>query len=222
MIAAINYTYLGAVSAFDTSITLIRTEMPDVVISDIRLGDNKTGIDLAHAVSDLDIPFVFITAYSDAAVYEDSKGYEKSKFLVKPFDKLTLKSILDSLTADNIELSSGKKIIDKVLYIKRNNEYEKVALESINYIYSEGNYIKLFGDDEEYTLKYSLSKLLELSKFENFIRVHRSYAVNKGRVLKINFSDKIITIQNVEIPFGRTYSKDVRSLMEFQTEADKS
>ncbi len=214
VLSKMGYTFCGKAHSYNEGLEMIKSSVPDIVICDIRIGQNNTGIDLANEVKDLLIPFVFVTAYSERDVYESARQYKLSKFIVKPFDMLTLQGILDDLSKDVIRFTVNKSIRCNTLFIRKNNIFEKIDLDSIDYLYSEGNYITLFVGDNHYLLKYSLSKILESSLFQRFTRIHRSYAIHSHKLQTVDFSKKMLSVGlEKELPFGRTYVKDVRQLM---------
>ena len=211
-----DYEFVSRASSIEDARRDINKFNPDIVIADIRLQDKSTGIDLAKEFIDRSLSFIFVTAFSDEKVYNQSKRFVGSKFIVKPFDILTLKGLLDDISSSILKLSSALTVKDESLFIKKSNVYERVQLNELNYFYSEGNYITFFSDKNKYILKYSLSKLLEIPKFSQFVRVHRSYAIHRDKLESVNFSTKLLSVAGAELPFGRTYVKDVRDLMDIK------
>jgi transcriptional regulator with GAF, ATPase, and Fis domain len=55
------------------------------VLLDIHLKGPKTGIDLAHLLTKDDIPFVYVSANTNASILDEVKTTEPYGFLVKPF-----------------------------------------------------------------------------------------------------------------------------------------
>lgn len=209
-----DYEYVGKAASLVSARKGISKLAPDIVICDVRLQEDASGIDLATEFEDKAICFIFVTAFSDEGVYDKSKELTCSKFIVKPFDILTLKGLLDDIKKGIVKLSATQSVLDNTLFIKKNNVFQKVLLSDLNYFYSEGNYITFFCDKKKYILKYSLTKLLQIPKFADFERIHRSYAVHKRKIENINFAEKLVSVSGVELPFGRTYVKSVRSLMD--------
>lgn len=207
------FEFVGRSETFSEAVHSIRRIKPDILICDIRLDRDFTGIDLATEIKSLEIPIIFATAYSDFSVYNNSKAFAHSKFIVKPFDKLTLAGMLDEIVDEQIKLSVNDSIRNDMLYVRKNKVFEKVMLEDIDYLYSEGNYITLFHEKKKFILKYSLSKLLEVPKFDRFVRIHRSYAVHHTKVSSVDLTNKQVTIKETRLPFGRTYVKNVKGLM---------
>jgi DNA-binding NarL/FixJ family response regulator len=83
---ACGYEVAGYAVSSDEAIDLAHSVAPDLILMDVALGDGLDGITLARTIADqIDIPIVFVTAYSaesfvDAAVRAGAAGY-----IVKPF-----------------------------------------------------------------------------------------------------------------------------------------
>ena len=99
------------------------------------------------------------------------------------------------------------------LFLKKNNIFKKINLLDVSFMYSEGNYSSIVIDEKKYLIKFSLSKLLTLDQFECFVRIHRNYAVLKHEILSVDFAAKQLTTKYQTLPFGRTYVKDIRRVM---------
>jgi transcriptional regulator with GAF, ATPase, and Fis domain len=64
---------------------MISLRRPDVVLLDIILQGEKTGIELAKQLSALTIPFVYLSANSNESILRLARATQPSAFLVKPF-----------------------------------------------------------------------------------------------------------------------------------------
>jgi len=214
-IKEIGYEVVGKSQTYGQALLDISTIKPDIIICDVKLDEGKNGVDLAKQLSHLKIPMVFVSAYSEEKTYNAIKDLcSKFKYLVKPFDKLSLKSILDDLYEEKETLYAENFVRGEYLFIKKNNVFEKIKLADIKYFSSEGNYSTIVLPERKYLIKFSLSKLLKLNKFSHFLRVHRNYAVRANSITSVDFSQREIKIGDETLPFGRTYTKDIRSVMD--------
>lgn len=70
---------------------------PDLLLTDIRLNDTKTGIDIAKELkeNDLDIPIIYITSYTDFSTVEEAKSTSPYGFIVKPYKEEELFITID-------------------------------------------------------------------------------------------------------------------------------
>jgi two-component system response regulator HydG len=74
---------------------IIENEKPDLVLLDIRLKGNLTGIDLAKMLREKNIAFVFLSANSNRQVLDAAKATKPYGFLVKPFREKDVLVMLD-------------------------------------------------------------------------------------------------------------------------------
>jgi len=68
---------------------------PDIVLLDIRLQGERSGIDIARKLKEQGIAFIYLSANSSQKVLEEVKTTEPYGFLVKPFRKKDLQVMLD-------------------------------------------------------------------------------------------------------------------------------
>jgi DNA-binding NtrC family response regulator len=80
-----DYRVMEIVRSVDKALALIETRKPDLVLLDIRLKGNKTGIDLAHILKSKGIGFIYISANSNLDILNKAKTTQPYGFIVKPF-----------------------------------------------------------------------------------------------------------------------------------------
>lgn len=69
---------------------------PDLILMDIRLKGFQDGIETAYMVgSEFEVPFVFLSAYSDDETLTRALGTRAYGYLVKPFDEKTLRTTIE-------------------------------------------------------------------------------------------------------------------------------
>src|SRR5476649_1897600 len=98
----------GIAKSVDQAIGLLKKSNPDVVLVDIVLKGDLSGIDLAHMLNKRKIPFIFLSANSNATTFEESIETKPYGFLVKPFREKEL------LLALNIAVYRYQKNIELV------------------------------------------------------------------------------------------------------------
>lgn len=74
---------------------LLLKNTPDIVLLDIRLQGERTGIDIARKLKADNIAFIYLSANSSQKILEEAKTTEPYGFLVKPFRKKDLQIMLD-------------------------------------------------------------------------------------------------------------------------------
>ena len=79
----------------DESLQIIETEKPDIVLLDIHLKGQLTGIDLAKILREKNIAFVYLSANSNKQILDAAKATKPYGFLVKPFREKDVLVMLD-------------------------------------------------------------------------------------------------------------------------------
>lgn len=69
---------------------------PDVVLMDIVLGGNISGIEAARKIkAQKNIPIIYLTAYADAPTIREARQTEPFGYIVKPFESRELQSVIE-------------------------------------------------------------------------------------------------------------------------------
>jgi GAF domain-containing protein len=69
---------------------------PDLILMDVKLNGELDGIDSAHEIrKHLDIPVVFMTAYTDEDTFERAKETDPAGYILKPFENRDLRSTIE-------------------------------------------------------------------------------------------------------------------------------
>ncbi len=199
---------LGVFDSAEDALLFIEEKKVDILFLDIDMPD-LNGIEFRKQA--LEIPVcVFITAHPEHAV--ESFQIETLDFIVKPLklDRFTqtvnrIEEFMEiKLKASLFEASIGGDTI----YIKEGHDQTKVKLHEILYLEALKDYTLIITDKKRHCVLSSIGNLLKEDHFQSFIRIHRSYAVQKQFIQKMN-STEIILNNNVTIPVGRSYKENL-------------
>lgn len=80
------HTVVGTAKSVAQAVALIEKSRPDIVLVDIYLKGDLSGIDLARRLDQLCIPYIYISANSNASILEKAIATKPYGFLVKPFN----------------------------------------------------------------------------------------------------------------------------------------
>ena len=89
------YALCSIAPSVHAALAIVEKERPDLVLIDIMLQGELTGIDLAHQLRERNMAFVFLSANSDKQVLDAAKRTQPYGFLVKPFRKKDVLVMLD-------------------------------------------------------------------------------------------------------------------------------
>lgn len=155
---------------------------------------------------------IFTTAYRDYAV----EGFELDAvdYILKPITFQRFFRGIEKFRAIkkvNIRATSNREVVakDAFIYIRKDRKQVKIMLDSILYIESLKDYIKIHTIKENHTTKYSISSF-EKKLDNSFIRVHRSYIINKDKITAYTKND--IEIGKTEIPIGENFRDNLTAI----------
>ncbi len=96
MLKSLGYTVTGVASSGEDAISKTESTFPDVVLMDIMLKGDMDGVEAAREIRErLDVPIVYLTAYSDNNILERAKITEPFGYIIKPFDEKDLYSSIE-------------------------------------------------------------------------------------------------------------------------------
>jgi len=88
----IGHRVCGVADNFEEALELVEDEQPDLILMDIELGGDKTGIDAATEIHEKwDIPVIYLTAYSDDQTLSKAKQSKPFGYITKPFTENDIK-----------------------------------------------------------------------------------------------------------------------------------
>lgn len=210
----LNYSdWLSADNAED-ALRIIKDDEPDIILMDINIKGEMTGIDIAKAIKQKMIPIIFITGFGDRDTFNKAKEVAPAAFLVKPFNKLTLEAAIDtairSLTLETeYEEDQKDAILPNCIFIKNGTVFQKVKFDDILWVQSDGNYSIVFTESKKFALRISLVKVIDKMPAKTFIRIHKRFIVQASKIDKIDTFDKEIYVNGNPIPLGRTYKEEL-------------
>lgn len=199
---------LGVFESAEEALPFIDTADIDILFLDIDM-PGLSGIEFRKKA--LEIPVcIFITAHPEHAV--ESFEIETLDFIVKPL-KLDRFSQTVSRIEEFMEVKLKASLFEAsiggdTIYIKEGHEQTKVKLHEILYLEALKDYTLIITNKKRHCVLSSIGNLLKEDHFQSFIRIHRSYAVQKQFIQKINTSE-IILNNNVAIPVGRSYKENL-------------
>jgi len=126
----IGYTISGIAYDSNEAMTMARSTNPHIAILDINLESEKDGIEIGEYIQKhLQIPFIYLTSYSDKNTLERAKKTRPMAYIVKPFDERDLYTALEIAlfnfdSADDSDIISLENLNTKLLSKFTPKEYE--------------------------------------------------------------------------------------------------
>lgn len=160
------------------AIELIQKHHPELLFLDIQMPE-MSGFEL---LSQLDAApeVIFVTAYDEYAI----RAFEVNAldYLLKPVEEDRLKQAIDKVLADPIadlrNISKGKLHPTDRIFIKDGERCWFVPLEEVRLFESEGNYVRVWFQNNKPLILRSLNQLEERLDEQYFFRTSRKHIVN--------------------------------------------
>ncbi|WP_153799217.1 LytR/AlgR family response regulator transcription factor [Foetidibacter luteolus] len=183
---------------------------PDVLLLDIDM-PVLSGLQLREKL--FHIPAcIFITSYPDYAVEAFEK--EALDFLVKPVNADRFARTVERLTAYLAVRNKAARFDstpnDNSFYIKDGHDKIKIKLGDIVYLEALKDYTRIVTLTKRYCVLSLLGNLLKEKPFHTFMRIHRSYAVQKDYISKITATE--VLVKDIALPVGRNYKEALAAL----------
>ena len=185
----------------------LKEDSPHLILMDINLEGEMNGIDVAKKIVNEKIPIIFLTSFTDEAYFKKAREVLPVAYLNKPFDTVILKRTIQ-LALANIE-DRLRVPQDNHLFIRNGGKLIKVNKFDVLWVKAEGNYCYLHTEEKKYVMKISLTKLKCKFPAESFLRCHRNMIIQIDKVRKIDPVANKLFIQDVSIPIGSTFRKNV-------------
>jgi two-component system LytT family response regulator len=187
-----NVTVLAECSNNAEARSAIETLHPDLVISDVELG-NETVFTMLQQLSEVDFEILFTTGYDKYAI--QAIKFAALDYLVKPFTEEDLAIALGHYEQRQLKKQNAQQFEALFHNLKLyQNDLKKIALPTFNgltvfpvkdiiHCKAEVNYTQFF-----FTAGRKLLVIKTLKEYEellndcNFIRVHKSHLINMHHV----------------------------------------
>jgi two-component system, LytTR family, response regulator len=194
------------------ALDFLRRKPVKLLLLDIDM-PGLNGLDLR--LNFMDIPAcVFITSYPDYAV--DAFEAAAMDFIIKPvsadrFD-LAMRRSLEYFELREKAESFVESLGQDTIFIKEGHEKTKVKLHDILYLEALRDYTTIVTQRRKYHVLTTLGRLLNEEQFRSFIRIHRSFAVQKHYVKKLDTRN--VYLENISLPLGKAYKTNIDTLFQ--------
>ena len=195
----------NALEAFE----ILKKEPIDLLFLDIQM-PVLTGLEFAKSLQHPP-SIIFTTAYREYAL----ESYELNvvDYLLKPitFTRFfkAINKFLNSRQQETTPVVQAPTAISAepaYIYVNANKKHIKVLFQDILYVESIKDYVRIHTTDQRITTKDKISEF-EQKIPDYFLRIHRSFIVNKRKLTAFTAHD--VEIGETEIPIGVSYKKGV-------------
>lgn len=202
-----------------SAVDRIVAERPDLLFLDIQIPE-RSGIEVVEAIGVDAMPvIIFVTAFDEYAV----RAFELAAvdYLLKPFDEPRFRRALararQQLDRPDATAARLARMLEHWnpaarptrLPVKQRGRIQMVPLGDVDYITSDGAYVRLHVGAQSHLIRERISALEDRLDPARFVRVHRSLIVNVDRVRELEplyRGEYVIWLEDgTRLLTGRTY-----------------
>jgi DNA-binding LytR/AlgR family response regulator len=198
-------------NAFE-AMEFLRDRSADLIFVDISMPD-LSGMDFVKSLT-VKPYIVFTTAFSEYAF--EGFRVEATDYLLKPIgytDFLKASNKVRSLIELKISKTESPRPSADHIFIKSDYKLIRVELSDIKYIESMHEYVRIhLSNDKPLMTLVSLKSIENQLPPEKFIRVHRSFIVNKDKI-KVIERNRIVFDNNIYIPVSDQYKEKFQEFL---------
>ncbi len=186
------------------AIEIITRFKPDIIFLDIEM-PGLSGIELMRKKITATALPVFITSHPEFAL--ESYELDAFDYLLKPvsserFARCALR-LHDFYKMQKKAFSFDNDQEKDFIIIKQGYDKYKIATQDILYLEAMRDYTRITTVEKQYLVLTTLNGIVKKLPADIFIRIHRSYVVNRNKVDAIQKNK--INIQSQELPVGKLY-----------------
>ncbi|MCU0460598.1 MAG: LytTR family DNA-binding domain-containing protein [Bacteroidales bacterium] len=203
-------TSLNLLGTYSDSIAArnILTERKDIdlIILDIEMPE-MNGFDF---IGSLDFPpnIIIVTSAEEYAL--KAFDFNVVDYLLKPVSYGRFCKAIDK-TVRYFSRKESANTGDEEIFIKKGSSLVKLKLKDIIYIEALENYVTLTTHDDKFTIHFTMKAIENQLPSGIFIRVHRSFIINKSMIQAIKENSLDLTVGDTikSIPVGKSFRDDL-------------
>lgn len=220
----LGYNVVGIANNGKDAVEKITELMPDLVLMDIMIKGDLTGIDVSEQIKEkISVPVIFLTAYADEGTLAKAKITEPYGYILKPFKEIDLHSTIEMAVYKHqkdaallkerdflYSLVENKDDNNKdILFVKANSRLVKVLLKDIYFVEALKDYVIINTQNARYTVHSTMKDIDRKLGNVDFARIHRSFIARLDKIQSIDSQNVILENDKKVIPVGGSYREEL-------------
>ena len=212
VIDQLGYELVDVVDNAADALRLLGATRPDVLLMDIDLGGDETGIDLVRKVNEVaDVPVIYVTSFREESIFRAARETMPEAYLNKPYDPVNLRAAIELAVfrrqqerAPAPEKKPNQPAATSV-FVKEGNNLVKLLLRDVVLVEAYDKYCFVYTREKKHLLSLQLKNFLPHLPPEQFLQVHRSYVVNLEAIDGVRPAQNSLEVAGKLIPVSKTY-----------------
>ncbi len=221
---SLGYNVQNTLPSGQAAIDEVNKKLPDLILMDISLKGDMTGIEAATIIRQKhDVPVIFLTANADVSTIEKAKISLPYGYIIKPFSEKELQTnieiarykfendIQSKIESDqfNTFFKSNQNVQIQII-VEGEKGLEKINLPNVYFAEQSGTQTKIHLRDEIITIIEPLEEVEKKLPENTFVRVNNEYIINLDKVFIAKYPELIMADKMTVI----TVDDEHKSLLE--------
>jgi len=201
----LNYRVTSVAESYETALKAIASEKPDLVLLDIELKGELTGIDLSYELTKIGIPFIYLSSIQDMSTFLKAKSTSPLRNLPKPVDLLSLRNAILEI---DLSQAVAPEVSQILLITTRDGLKLQIDPDSITHLIAGGSYCDIyFEDGKKHTVASNMREVFEKLNHSNIVRIARFHCINLKHVVAVR-GNEVEMPHNVSLGITESYKSD--------------
>ena len=223
---SLGYTVLGMVDTGLKSIEAVEKQLPDLILMDINLKGEMTGIQAATIISKKhDVPIIYLTANTDIDTVNKAKVALPYGYISKPFTDKDLQTNIEIAIfkfANDVKLKMESEQFNTFFDLKDHAKnqiivhgqkgLEKISINDVYFIEKDGDQTVIHMAEDEVITDRSFEELTGLFPAKYFIQVSQYFVINSQKVFAVKYPEVIIADKMTVISVDEEYQEVIKSI----------
>lgn len=212
MLEIIDHKVVGIAASYDEAMDKLAEGEAEIALLDIQLQGEKSGIDIAEKIkNDMNIPFIFTTAYADKETIKKASEHGPYGYIVKPYGMKDINAGIEIAIQNHKSFEQSKEGSDEdtgvfnseSLFIKANSRIVRIEIKDILFVEAKGDYAVFKTKEKGYIVHTTIKNVEQKLDPSLFVKVHRSYIVNINKIVDIEENNLLIDQQVIPVSRGQ-------------------
>lgn len=213
------FELVGIANTFEKAVTALNKRDYDIVLLDISLDSEKSGIEIGRLINSLyKKPFIFITASYSSHTLQDAIAVKPSGYLSKPISEnslfITIQNAIHNFEHHQVATNPAPEEESSSFYVKQGNSYNKVDWADVVSLSVEQNYTRVLtvlqpaGYLIRSTLQKTLDSIVPEAFRKSFVRINRAEVVRSNYITELKGQTIVTPIKSFTIT--ESFVKEVK------------
>ncbi len=203
---SLGYEVQNSVATGLDAIAEVEKSLPDLILMDINLKGDMTGIEAAKEISNNhNVPIIYLTANADMSTINQAKVALPYGYIIKPFTDKDLQTNIEialykfendmKLKMESEQFNTFFDLKDhekNQMIIHGTKGLEKINIDEVYFLERKDEQTAIHLFDEEIVSNKTLEEMIEFFPKNKFIQVSDQFVINASKVFVVKHPEVII------------------------------